>query len=221
MTAEADPANVLRGLQAGGTTTLTITGGDLLPEPKLVLPLAIAQQVLKEGAAANQVQIDVTLDAATPQGIYQLRLATAQGISAPLNVAVDRLPELPFAAEVTSLPVALKVFSPEPYRDELDYQEDMGRIGRVAVVDCNRGDNVRFDAGRNVDLHPIVLLAGDAIFLIEPANESGCREARRIDREICFDCFQWKTADRYELIEMGCERIGFEVAKQRVVGWRL
>jgi serine/threonine-protein kinase len=32
-----------------------------------------------------------------------------------------------------SLPVALKVFSPEPYRDARDYHEDMGRIGRVAA----------------------------------------------------------------------------------------
>jgi serine/threonine-protein kinase len=32
-----------------------------------------------------------------------------------------------------SRPVALKVFSPEPYRDALDYQEDMGCIGRVAA----------------------------------------------------------------------------------------
>jgi serine/threonine-protein kinase len=32
-----------------------------------------------------------------------------------------------------SRPVALKVFSPQPYRDALDYQEDMGRIGRVAA----------------------------------------------------------------------------------------
>jgi serine/threonine protein kinase len=32
-----------------------------------------------------------------------------------------------------SRPVALKVFSPEPYRDALDYQEDMGRIGQIAA----------------------------------------------------------------------------------------
>jgi serine/threonine-protein kinase len=32
-----------------------------------------------------------------------------------------------------SLPVALKVFSPEPYRDARAYEEDMGRIARVAA----------------------------------------------------------------------------------------
>ncbi len=96
-----------RGLQAGATTTLILSGAELLPEPKLVLPVPIAQQAVKAGATANQVQIDVTLDAAVPPGIYQLRLATAQGISQPLAVAIDRLPEAPFAPEIASLPVAL------------------------------------------------------------------------------------------------------------------
>ncbi|HUY35317.1 MAG TPA: hypothetical protein VMV69_21410 [Pirellulales bacterium] len=111
MQAAAAPPTIgnlsLRGLQAGGTTTLTISGGDLLPEPRIVMAVPIAQQVVKEPAAPNEVRIDVTLDAATPPGVYQLRLATAQGISAPLAVAIDRLPELPFAAEVASLPAAL------------------------------------------------------------------------------------------------------------------
>src|SRR5690349_16930189 len=32
-----------------------------------------------------------------------------------------------------ALPVALKVFSPEPYRDAEDYAEDMGRIAGIAA----------------------------------------------------------------------------------------
>lgn len=97
----------LRGLRTGASTTLVLTGADLLPEPRLVLSVPIAQQAVKEGATANQVQIDVTLDAATPPGIYQLRLATVGGISAPMAVGIDALPEMPFAAEVANLPVAL------------------------------------------------------------------------------------------------------------------
>ncbi|HUY91640.1 MAG TPA: hypothetical protein VMV10_23060 [Pirellulales bacterium] len=96
-----------RGLQAGATTTLVIDGADLLPEPRLLLSAPIAQQTVKPGAAANQVQIDVTLDASMAPGVYQLRLATAQGVSAPVAVGIDRLPELPFAPEVSALPVAL------------------------------------------------------------------------------------------------------------------
>lgn len=97
----------LYGLQTGGTTTLTISGSDLLPDPRLVLPVPIAGQVLKEGATPNQVQIEVTLDAGVPAGIYQLRLATAGGISSAVGIGIDHLPELPFAETVASLPVAL------------------------------------------------------------------------------------------------------------------
>jgi hypothetical protein len=95
-----------RGLSAG-TSTLVISGSDLLPEPRLVLPVAIAAQQVKEGATANQVQIELTLDAAVPPGIYPLRVATAQGISAAVAVGVDALPELPFSPDVAGLPVAL------------------------------------------------------------------------------------------------------------------
>ena len=97
----------LRGLQTGATTTLVIDGAELAPEAKLLLAVPIAQQTVKPGATASQVQIDVTLDAGVAPGVYQLRLATAGGVSAPVAIGVDRLPELPFAAEVSSLPVAL------------------------------------------------------------------------------------------------------------------
>src|SRR5581483_10071572 len=36
-------------------------------------------------------------------------------------------------ADQFTLPVALKIFSPESYRDESAYEEDMARIARVAV----------------------------------------------------------------------------------------
>ncbi|MEX0713533.1 MAG: PPC domain-containing protein [Pirellulales bacterium] len=97
----------LRGLQAGGTTTLVVEGSDLLPEPRLVLPVPVAQQTVKEGATANRLEIEVTLDAGVMPGIHQLRLATAGGISDAVGIAVDHLPELPFAPEIASLPVAL------------------------------------------------------------------------------------------------------------------
>lgn len=90
-----------------GTSTVVINGADLLPEPRLVLPVPIANQKVKDGATANQVQIELSLDPSVPPGIYPLRIATSQGISAPLAVGIDALPELPFAPEVGSLPVAL------------------------------------------------------------------------------------------------------------------
>ncbi len=96
-----------RGIQAGGTSTLTLAGGELGPQSRIVLPFAVAKQALKPGGQANQVQIEVTLDKATPAGIYHLRVATDDGVSNPLAIGVDELPQRPFVPEVSDLPVAL------------------------------------------------------------------------------------------------------------------
>lgn len=95
-----------RGLPLG-TSTLVIGGADLLPEPRLLLPVPIADQKLKEGATANQLQIELTLDASVPPGIYPLRLATSLGISSAVAVGIDALPQQAFSSEIASLPVAL------------------------------------------------------------------------------------------------------------------
>lgn len=97
----------LRGLQAGGVTSLTIVGSDLLPEPKLISTVPIARQTLQPGAMPNQIRIDVGLDASVVPGIYPVWLATSGGVSSQIMLAVDALPQLPFISELTSLPVAL------------------------------------------------------------------------------------------------------------------
>src|SRR6185437_13215154 len=97
----------LRGLQSGGTTTLVIDGADLLPSPRLVSSLPMVSQVLKKGATASKVQIDVTLDAKSDAGLYNLWLVTEKGVSQRQIIAVDFLPQKPFAAKVDELPVAL------------------------------------------------------------------------------------------------------------------
>lgn len=97
----------LRGLQTGATTTLAIDGGDLLLEPRLVLPVPIAKQSVRAGATAQHVEIEVSLAADVPPGIYNLRLATAGGISNPVLVGIDSLAQLPVAPQTSTLPAAL------------------------------------------------------------------------------------------------------------------
>ena len=93
-------------LMAGSTTTLTIEGTNLTPNPRIVLPLPIASQTLKGPATANRVQLEVKLDRVSP-GFYPLRLACDHGISNPVIVALDSLPQQPFGPEVAGLPIAL------------------------------------------------------------------------------------------------------------------
>lgn len=97
----------LRGLQIGGTTTIAIQGSELLPEPKLLAPFPIAKQEVVAGATANSLQLLITLDANVSPGIYPVRLASGAGISPPLMLGVDRLPQQPHAEQITSLPVSL------------------------------------------------------------------------------------------------------------------
>lgn len=97
----------VRGLQIDGVTTIRVDGTDLLPNPQLALSVPIAKQVVKPGATAARVDFEVTLGADIEPGIYNLWLASDAGVSLPEVVALDRLPQLPFAAEVESLPVAL------------------------------------------------------------------------------------------------------------------
>jgi hypothetical protein len=97
----------LRGLQIGGATTVIINGKDLLPNPVLVASFPIASQSVKPNAKPGQIELEVQVAAEAVPGIYHLRVATGKGISNPLVVGIDRLPQLPFMEAVETLPVAL------------------------------------------------------------------------------------------------------------------
>jgi hypothetical protein len=105
--AEPTVRNVsVRGLQVGGTTALTIDGDDLGKAPRLLLPFP-AKQALKPGATDKQATFEVTLDGNIEPGYANLRAATDGGVSLPVVVGVDRLPQKPIAASVDRLPAAL------------------------------------------------------------------------------------------------------------------
>jgi hypothetical protein len=97
-----------RSLAVGGTTTLTIEGADLAPNPRLVLPVAIERQEVKPGGGANRVQIEVKLPSNIVAGIRPLRIASDLGISGPTAVAIDELVTMPFSSSVSNLPAALE-----------------------------------------------------------------------------------------------------------------
>jgi hypothetical protein len=96
-----------RGLQIGQPTTLVITGADLSADCQVICEASVAQQKIQAGAKANRVEVEVTLDPATAPGLYTLRLASPTGISSPVMIGVDRLPQRAFEASLSELPVAL------------------------------------------------------------------------------------------------------------------
>lgn len=97
----------VRGLRIGAATTLAFEGTDLAANPRVVMSIPIANQVVKPNSSASRVEIEVTLGDQISPGLYPLHLATDAGVSERMIVAVDRLPQLPFSAQVASLPVAL------------------------------------------------------------------------------------------------------------------
>lgn len=97
----------VRGLRVGAATTLVFEGTDLAANPRVIMSIPIASQVVRPAGSPNRVELEVTLDERAPPGLHNLYLATDGGVSERMFVAVDRLPQLPFTASVDSLPVAL------------------------------------------------------------------------------------------------------------------
>ena len=96
-----------RGLQAGGTTRLVISGAELGPESQLVFPFSNATVKVLEGSKPNQLNVDVTLPVEVRSDLYRTRVVSKTGISAPFILGVDSFPQTAFSTEVTKLPIAM------------------------------------------------------------------------------------------------------------------
>ena len=96
----------LRGVEIGAATTIVVDGDELGTAPRLLLPIAAGQQ-LKPGGTDKQATFEIVPEANVVPGIYQLRVVTDGGVSLPIVIAVDRLPQRPIAAVMEKLPVSL------------------------------------------------------------------------------------------------------------------
>ncbi len=112
----------LRGLQIGHETTVTFSGTALSSNPRLYAPFRFGQTV--RSAAEGSVTFAIQVDSATIAKIYPIRVVTESGISNPLLVSVDALPEQTISSPVESLPVALtgKLSGQEIHRVEVELE---------------------------------------------------------------------------------------------------
>jgi hypothetical protein len=94
------------GLQIGTTSRLVISGTNLGKSPNVRLPFAV-KQTLQSGATANRAVFDVTIPKDVPAGLYPLRIQSEDGLSAPVPVAVDHLPQRPAAENSAMKPAEL------------------------------------------------------------------------------------------------------------------
>ena len=91
-------------LQSGAVTTILVEGTDLGPNPRVVLPVPIAEQRVKDGATDKKVQIEVKLAADVPSGVYPMRIGSDKGVSLPVAVEIDPQPLTPFGPQIAQLP---------------------------------------------------------------------------------------------------------------------
>jgi len=96
----------LRGVEIGAATSIVVDGDELGTAPRLLLPFSATQQ-LKPGSTDKQATFEIVSEANVVAGLYQLRVVTDGGVSLPVIVAVDKLPQRPLAAAIEKLPAAV------------------------------------------------------------------------------------------------------------------
>ncbi|MCX7422470.1 MAG: hypothetical protein NT013_23400, partial [Planctomycetia bacterium] len=169
----------VRGFQIGQPTVVTIDGVDLLPAPKLWLNAnAVDSAIDDKQSNANRLVLTATLPNEIPPGVAQLRLATNEGVSNSVTVALDRLPQLPISETIAALPASLHGSVPGSGVSKTSFTGKAGEDVLIEVEAKRLGSKLRpvvhlFDAQR-VQLAwalPSRTLAGD------------CRIAMKLPRD--------------------------------------
>lgn len=130
---------VPRGLQVGATTRLTIAGRNLGPEAVLSLLGLPATTAVNSGSTAERLVVDVTVPADAVPTIVPLAVRTPTGLSAPVPLPVDRLPQrmIPKTDEPVSLPAAFTGRLQGPNRQRIAFDGSKGQTF-VAEVELKR-----------------------------------------------------------------------------------
>jgi hypothetical protein len=116
----------------GGKTTVVLEGGELSADTRLLLPISGVTETIRPGATAQRVEYEVTVAADVPAGVYPLRVFNARGVSNMILVAIDRLPQQPWSAEIDQLPVSRHASLPGDQRLTTKLR---GQKGQRLVVD--------------------------------------------------------------------------------------
>ncbi len=122
----------LRGLTIGKTTKLSLQGKQLAPNPviKLDFPASDVRVLPQSNTQTIELEIDLPQDAKPRHG--HLRVVTPTGISNPITLGIDSLPQAPFTDTIDSLPIAL---SGNLSGSQLLSTSFQGKAGQRVVVD--------------------------------------------------------------------------------------
>ncbi len=99
-----------RGAQRGHTVEIVVTGTNLSPQSRLVVPFKATQSLLPEAKPnPTQVRLQLTPDVSVPVGIYSLRLLTEDGVTASFFFSVDAFPSVKEVEDNNTFDKAQKV----------------------------------------------------------------------------------------------------------------
>lgn len=129
------------GAERGKPVEVVVTGANLTPGSRLLLPFPATQAVIAE-AKPNpaQVRFQVTVAASVPLGIYPVRLATEEGVAPLFFFGVDAFPSVVEVEDNSSFALAQKVPVPvivngECAGGDLDFFRFEAKKGQRLVIE--------------------------------------------------------------------------------------
>ena len=129
-----------RGLQIGQTTRLTVTGNNLT-SAKPALPLKGITTNIVAGSKPNRLLLDVTVPPTADAAFVPLQVYNNVGISKPVLIAIDRLPQRNIsevsAAKPVQLPAAVSGTIAGSAQPRVYFRGKKGQR-LVAEVECKR-----------------------------------------------------------------------------------
>lgn len=75
------------------------------------------------------------------------------------------------------------------------------RIAHPAISDLYRRNNISFHACHKVAFNPLMLRHLFAVLHVKPSDIVASAKSRRINREVCFDCAEWKAGSCDESLQ--------------------
>jgi hypothetical protein len=131
------------GVQRGVASAVTISGGNLDNNPRLVAPIPVEVAPAPEGQASDAAnwRFRLTVPADTPVGTYPVRVRTDDGLSSPVLIAVGQVPQVVEQEPNNAIDQAQAVTLPcvvdgKSAGNDVDFIRFPGRKGDRIVVDA-------------------------------------------------------------------------------------
>jgi hypothetical protein len=157
-----------RGWQIGSPQTWIVEGNEFGEGAKIVSEVALDRADVKS-VTANRIEFELIPSANTPIGFYPVRIASKTGVSAPVIIAADSLPQIPMTTDLKQLPVAVTGEVAGDQKARMGFRGKSGEMVRIDIEAKRLGANfdpvVRLldDKGRQVGYGPPTqTLFGDA-----------------------------------------------------------